>query len=192
MLADGLSGHVVLVIAAVCLLTWLGFAARSSRAKAAAGDVPPPLMPGDDPTLPGGPSNRAASAEPPVWERYAALAGGPAGPRPTYRPRDRRATAFAAAVSGQGRYAAPGPKAAAAPLDPPAPVDYYTLFGVSRGASTDQIEDAYREYVRSIHPDRFFKDPKKHAWAQGKLREANIAIAIFRDPVRRAKYNASL
>jgi hypothetical protein len=69
---------------------------------------------------------------------------------------------------------------------------YYDLLGLDRGARDDQIERAYRRFVATIHPDRFFDDPLRRAQAQEKLKQLNAMMEVLRDPVRRAQYDATL
>ncbi|MBV9282424.1 MAG: J domain-containing protein [Chloroflexi bacterium] len=69
---------------------------------------------------------------------------------------------------------------------------YYDLLGLDRDARDDQIERAYRRYVATIHPDRFFDDPLRRAQAQEKLKQLNAMMEVLRDPVRRAQYDATL
>jgi DnaJ-class molecular chaperone len=54
------------------------------------------------------------------------------------------------------------------------------------------IEQAYRRYAASIHPDKFFDDPPARKEAETKLRELNCIMQTLRDPMKRAVYDASL
>lgn len=71
-------------------------------------------------------------------------------------------------------------------------LDYYTLLGLDRGATDVQIEQAYRKHVGTIHPDRYFGDPKKRGEAERKLKQLNAVMLVLRDPTRRAQYDANL
>jgi DnaJ-domain-containing protein 1 len=74
----------------------------------------------------------------------------------------------------------------------PASDDYYSLLGVSRDASQQDILRAYRRHAALIHPDKFFDDPKRRHLAEEKLKQLNLAMQVLRDPPRRARYDASL
>ena len=69
---------------------------------------------------------------------------------------------------------------------------YYQLLGVRHDASLAQIEHAFRRYVASVHPDKFFDDPTARTEAEGKLRQLNAIMATLRDPAKRAAYDASI
>lgn len=70
--------------------------------------------------------------------------------------------------------------------------NYYALLGVSPGASDAAVERAYRRKVAAVHPDRYFEDGGKRAEAEQTLRTLNEAMAVLRDPVKRARYDAGL
>ena len=72
----------------------------------------------------------------------------------------------------------------------PDEIDYYTLFGLARDATPQEIEAAYRRVVALIHPDRYQRDPIRRGKAEEKMRQANAAIQILRDPEERARYDA--
>ena len=62
--------------------------------------------------------------------------------------------------------------------------DLYALFHVTPDAGADEIRHAYRQLVKSLHPDATDGgDPKA-------LDEATKAWPILRDPKRRARYDA--
>lgn len=69
--------------------------------------------------------------------------------------------------------------------------DYYMLLSVRREAALEEIEWAYRRYVRRIHPDRFFFDPERRKRGEERLKAANMAMQILRDPEQRARYDAA-
>jgi hypothetical protein len=70
--------------------------------------------------------------------------------------------------------------------------DHYTLLGVSRSASSPEIERAYRKHVAVIHPDRYHSDPGLRQEAETKLKQLNDAMKTLRDPELRARYDAQL
>lgn len=61
--------------------------------------------------------------------------------------------------------------------------DYYAVLGVASTASRAEIAHAYRQRVRSQHPDT-----EQDAEPDG-LREVIAAYAVLRDPARRADYD---
>ncbi|MEU5642261.1 J domain-containing protein [Streptomyces milbemycinicus] len=62
--------------------------------------------------------------------------------------------------------------------------DYYEVLGVSRGASSDEIQQAYRKLARKHHPD-VNKDPE----AEERFKELNDAYSVLSDPGTRARYD---
>jgi hypothetical protein len=71
-------------------------------------------------------------------------------------------------------------------------LSHYQILGVSPEATAEQIEKAYRRYAGSIHPDKFFGDPKASAEAEQNLRSLNALMQVLRDPVKREEYDRSL
>ena len=63
--------------------------------------------------------------------------------------------------------------------------DYYKILGVSRGASKDDIKQAYRKLARKYHPD-VSKEPD----AEARFKEVNEANEVLKDPEKRATYDA--
>ena len=63
--------------------------------------------------------------------------------------------------------------------------DYYAVLGVSRGASTAEIEKAYRELVRKYHPDM---NPDDNA-AETKFQEVQRAFEVLKDSEKREMYD---
>src|ERR687892_555734 len=63
--------------------------------------------------------------------------------------------------------------------------EYYSVLGVERGASDDDIKKAYRRLAMQYHPDRNggSKD------AEEKFKEVTEAYDVLRDPQKRAAYD---
>jgi DnaJ-class molecular chaperone len=66
------------------------------------------------------------------------------------------------------------------------PKDYYSILGVPRGASDDDIKKAYRQLAMQFHPDR---NPGKEKWANEKFKEINEAFSVLGDPEKRRQYD---
>ena len=62
--------------------------------------------------------------------------------------------------------------------------DYYEVLGVSRSASADEIQQAYRKLARRHHPD-VNKDPA----AEERFKEVNEAYQVLKDPQTRQRYD---
>ncbi|ADP84429.1 DnaJ C-terminal domain-containing protein [Pseudofrankia inefficax] len=62
--------------------------------------------------------------------------------------------------------------------------DYYEALGVSRDASTEEIQQAYRKLARRYHPD-VNKDPA----AEERFKEINDAYQVLSDPKTRGRYD---
>ncbi len=63
--------------------------------------------------------------------------------------------------------------------------DYYTVLGVERGASEDELKKAYRKLAMKHHPDRNPDDKE----SEHKFKEAKEAYEILTDPRKRAAYD---
>jgi molecular chaperone DnaJ len=63
--------------------------------------------------------------------------------------------------------------------------DYYSLLGISRDASTDEVKKAYRKMAHKYHPDKNPGDEE----AEKKFKEANEAYQVLSDPQKRAQYD---
>ena len=62
--------------------------------------------------------------------------------------------------------------------------DYYTVLGLNRDASDDDIKKAYRKLAMKHHPDR---NPEKGA--EESFKEAKEAYEILSDAKKRAAYD---
>ncbi|MCC7041929.1 MAG: molecular chaperone DnaJ [Burkholderiales bacterium] len=63
--------------------------------------------------------------------------------------------------------------------------DYYTVLGVERGASEDELKKAYRKLAMKHHPDRNAGDKE----AEHKFKEAKEAYEVLTDARKRAAYD---
>ncbi len=62
--------------------------------------------------------------------------------------------------------------------------DYYATLGVSRGASADDIQKAYRKLARKYHPD-VNRDPG----AEQRFKEINESYEVLKDEKKRSTYD---
>ena len=63
--------------------------------------------------------------------------------------------------------------------------DYYSILGVSKGASQDEIKKAYRALAMKYHPD---KNPGDKS-AEEKFKEINEAYSVLSDQKKRQQYD---
>jgi molecular chaperone DnaJ len=63
--------------------------------------------------------------------------------------------------------------------------DYYEVLGVPRGASKEQVKDAYRKLALQFHPDR-----NKSPEAEERFKEITEAYAVLSDDEKRSQYDA--
>ena len=62
--------------------------------------------------------------------------------------------------------------------------DYYSIMGLERDASQDEVKRAYRKLARKYHPD-----VSKEADAEARFKELGEAYAVLKDPEKRAAYD---
>uniref|UniRef100_A0A832GM13 J domain-containing protein n=1 Tax=Caldimicrobium thiodismutans TaxID=1653476 RepID=A0A832GM13_9BACT len=65
------------------------------------------------------------------------------------------------------------------------PKDYYSILGVPRNATQEEIKRAYRKLAMQYHPDR----NKGNKEAEEKFKEINEAYAVLSDPEKRKLYD---
>lgn len=65
-----------------------------------------------------------------------------------------------------------------------AKLDYYTLLGVSKNATPDELKRAYRKMALEFHPDK----NKTHE-AEEKFKEINQAYEVLSDPQKKTVYD---
>lgn len=64
-------------------------------------------------------------------------------------------------------------------------IDYYSILGVDKSASAEDIKKAYRKMARKYHPDINPTDPEAHS----KFQQINEANEVLGDPEKRKKYD---
>lgn len=70
-------------------------------------------------------------------------------------------------------------------------ITFYEELGLTRGASPDQIREAFRTLARLLHPDQQTDMSLKEA-AEKQMRKLNRIYAVLSDPERRRRYDQTL
>ncbi len=76
-------------------------------------------------------------------------------------------------------------------VQPPAPVDYFTFFGLPRKLSVDvpALEKDFYELSRKLHPDLNARaGSKEQEWSLEQSSKLNDAYRTLKDPIKRTQY----
>lgn len=65
--------------------------------------------------------------------------------------------------------------------------DFYSILGVSKNATAEELKKAYRQQALKWHPDRHTGEEKKKAEQQ--FKQINQAYEVLRDPQKRQMYD---
>ena len=68
-------------------------------------------------------------------------------------------------------------------------VDHYAILGLEKGASSHEIQAAYKKMVREWHPDRY-SDKNKKKEAESMMKKINTAYDVLGDPDKKRMYDA--
>lgn len=66
--------------------------------------------------------------------------------------------------------------------------DYYKILGIEPQATQAEIQQAYRQKAKELHPDR---NPDQRDWATQQFQLLNEAYDVLGDPARRSAYDAA-
>ncbi|KAH9627789.1 hypothetical protein HF086_000174 [Spodoptera exigua] len=67
--------------------------------------------------------------------------------------------------------------------------NYYQLLNVSKTATLEEINSAYRRFSRMFHPDKHSTDPNKQKWAEQIFNKVKEAYEVLSDSHKRAIYD---
>ena len=70
-------------------------------------------------------------------------------------------------------------------------ISYYEELGLTANASPEEIRDAFRLYVRLLHPDQQL-DPDLKQAAELQMRKLNRIYDVLSDPQSRKRYDETL
>lgn len=76
-------------------------------------------------------------------------------------------------------------------LQPPAPTDYFTFFGLPRKLNLDtaQLEREFYALSRKLHPDLYARaDPREREWSLEQSSLLNDAYRTLKNPIKRTEY----
>src|SRR5438874_13456984 len=76
-------------------------------------------------------------------------------------------------------------------VQPPAPVDYFSFFGVPRKLNLDNatLERGFYAMSRKLHPDLYARrDSREQNWSLEQSSRLNDAYRTLKDPIRRTEY----
>ncbi len=76
-------------------------------------------------------------------------------------------------------------------LQPPAPTDYFSFFGLPRKLNVDtgKLESDFYALSRKLHPDRYsLAVSNEREWSLEKTSQLNDAYRTLRDPISRTEY----
>lgn len=65
--------------------------------------------------------------------------------------------------------------------------DFYSILGISKNATAEEIKRAYRQQALQWHPDKHTGEAKKSA--EEKFKKVNQAYEVLRDPQKRQMYD---
>lgn len=69
---------------------------------------------------------------------------------------------------------------------------YYSILGVSRDSSIDEIRRAYRKLAMQWHPDKWAKNPSLLGEAKCKFQKIQEAYSVLSDARKRTMYDAGM
>src|SRR4051794_37434738 len=76
-------------------------------------------------------------------------------------------------------------------VQPPAPVDYFSFFGLPRKLNLDTatLERGFYAMSRKLHPDLYARrDSREQNWSLEQSSRLNDAYRTLKDPIRRTEY----